>query len=162
MKKAIFPGSFDPLTNGHLDLIKRASQFVDKLYILIADNVNKKTIFTVDERIEMIKLVTKDIPNVEIAHTERLIVEFARENNINLIIRGLRNLLDYVSEYQLYSFNKKLNPNVETFIMFPSSDMHFISSSAIKELIYHNADITPYVPHELVNIIVRKYQQIIK
>ena len=110
----------------------------------------------------MIKLVTKDIPNVEIAHTERLIVEFARENNINLIIRGLRNLLDYVSEYQLYSFNKKLNPNVETFIMFPSSDMHFISSSAIKELIYHNADITPYVPHELVNIIVRKYQQIIK
>ena len=162
MKKAIYPGSFDPLTNGHLDLIRRASKLVDKLYVIVADNVNKKTVFTVEERIDMIKLVTKDIPNLEIMHTNRLVVEVAREHNISIMIRGLRNLLDYVSEYQLASFNKNLNPDIETLIMFPSKDMHFISSSAIKELIFHDADISPYVPHELVDLIRNKYSKIVK
>ncbi len=162
MKKAIYPGSFDPMTNGHLDLIRRASKFVSTLYVVVADNVNKQTIFTVEERINMIKLVTKDIPNIKIMHTDKLVVEFAKENNISLMIRGLRNLLDYVSEYQLHSFNKNLNPEIETLIMFPTKDMHFISSSAIKELIYHDADISPYVPHELIDIIRSKYQKAIK
>lgn len=162
MKKAIYPGTFDPFTNGHLDIVERAAKLVSELYIVIADNVNKKTVFTIDERIEMIKLVTKHLPNVVVTSTNKLVVEFARDNDITLIIRGLRNLLDYVSEYQLYSFNRNLNENVETLIMFPSLGTHFVSSSAIKELIMHEADISLYVPAELVGIITKKYQKIIK
>lgn len=162
MKKAIYPGSFDLFTNGHLDIIERASKLVDELHIVIADNVNKKTIFTVEERLQMIKTVTSHIPNLVIAYTDRLVVNYAADNDIFIIIRGLRNLLDYVSEYQLYSFNKTLNNKIETIIMFPSIGTHFVSSSAIKELVSHNADISPYVPKELVPIIIDKYSKMLK
>ncbi len=161
MKKAVYPGSFDPFTNGHLDLIERASKFVKELHVVVADNVNKKTTFTADERVEMLKLVTKHIPNVVISQTNKLVVEYARENDIKFIIRGLRNLLDYVGEYQLYSYNRNLDDSIETIIMFPSIGMHFVSSSAIKELISHDADISLYVPKELEPIIVNRFKKII-
>lgn len=160
MKKAVYPGSFDPFTNGHLDLIERASKFVKELHVVVADNVNKKTVFTADERVEMLKLVTKHIPNVVISQTNKLVVEYAKENDIKFIIRGLRNLLDYVGEYQLYSYNRNLDNSIETIIMFPSIGMHFVSSSAIKELILHDADISLYVPKELVPIIVNRFKKI--
>lgn len=162
MKKAVYPGSFDPFTNGHLDIISRASKFVDELHIVVADNVNKAPLFTTEERTEMIKTVTKDLPNVVIASSNKLVVEYARDNEIFFIIRGLRNLLDYVGEYQLYNFNRNLNSEIETIIMFPSIGTHYVSSSAIKELVAHDADITPYVPVELVDTIVRKYRKVIK
>lgn len=161
MKKAVYPGSFDPFTNGHLDLIERASKFVKELHVVVADNVNKKTAFTADERVEMLKLVTKHIPNVVISQTNKLVVEYAKENDIKFIIRGLRNLLDYVGEYQLYSYNRNLDDSIETIIMFPSIGMHFVSSSAIKELISHDANISLYVPKELEPIIVNRFKKII-
>lgn len=161
MKKAVYPGSFDPFTNGHLDLIERASKFVKELHVVVADNVNKKTTFTADERVEMLKLVTKHIPNVVISQTNKLVVEYAKENDIKFIIRGLRNLLDYVGEYQLYSYNRNLDNSIETIIMFPSIGMHFVSSSAIKELISHDASISLYVPKELEPIIVNRFKKII-
>ncbi len=150
MEKAVYPGTFDPLTIGHLDIIKRASRFVDELHILVADNYKKIPTFTTEERIDMIKLVTSDIENIVITSTNDLVVRYCQQNDIGLMIRGLRNIQDYENEYALYQFNRNLNRQVETLILFPSSRNHFVSSSAIKELIVHHADISPYVPKELI------------
>lgn len=150
MKKAVYPGTFDPLTIGHLDLIKRASRFVDELHVVVANNVKKHQTFTVEERIDMIKRVTTDIKNIVITSTSDLIVRYAKDNQIGLMIRGLRNIQDYENEYALYQFNRNINRNIETIILFPSSRNHFVSSSAIKELVYHHADISPYVPKEII------------
>ncbi|MFU8793267.1 MAG: pantetheine-phosphate adenylyltransferase [Acholeplasmataceae bacterium] len=150
MNKAVYPGTFDPFTIGHLDVIKRASKLVDELHVVVADNVRKKPTFTTEERIEMIQRVTHDIPNLIVTSTNDLVVRYATQNDINLMIRGLRNIQDYENEYALYQFNRNINRSVETMILFPSSRNHFVSSSAIKELVTHHADISPYVPKELI------------
>lgn len=150
MNKAVYPGTFDPITIGHLDIIERASKLVDKLYIVVAHNVHKKTFFTPDERIDLIKKVTKHLKNIVVLSTQELIVRFAHENNIELIIRGMRNFQDYENEYTLHQFNKNLNSDIETLVMFPSARNQFVSSSAIKELVYHKADISLYIPKEIV------------
>ena len=158
MIKAVYPGSFDPLSNGHLDIIKRASKKIDELHIVVSFNIHKKSTFTVSERVEMIKLVTKDLPNVIVTSYDGLIVNYCKENNIDILIRGLRNYQDYENEFSLYQFNKDINPNVETILMFPSSKNQFVSSSAIRELVSFNQDISSYVPAEIKDIIVSKYQ----
>ena len=150
MKKAVYPGTFDPLTIGHLDIIKRAVRFVDELHVVVADNYKKTPTFTTEERIDMIKRVTEDVPNIVVTSTNDLVVRYAQKNDIDLMIRGLRNIADYENEYMLYQFNRNLNRNIETIILFPSSRNHFVSSSAIKELIVHHADISPYVPKEII------------
>lgn len=156
MKKAVYPGTFDPLTIGHLDLIKRASRIVDTLHIVVADNYKKVATFSTEERIEMINLVTKDLDNVVVSSTNNLVVRYAKENDIELMIRGLRNIQDYENEYALYQFNRNINRSIETLILFPSSKNHFVSSSAIKELIIHHADISPYVPKEIIKMVQKK------
>jgi pantetheine-phosphate adenylyltransferase len=158
MIKAVYPGSFDPLSNGHLDIIKRASKKIDELHIVVSFNIHKKNTFTVSERVEMIKLVTKNLPNVFVTSYDGLIVNYCKENNIDILIRGLRNYQDYENEFSLYQFNKDINPNVETILMFPSSKNQFVSSSAIRELVSFNQDISSYVPAEIKDIIVSKYQ----
>ena len=150
MNKAVYPGTFDPFTIGHLDVIKRASRLVNELHVVVADNVRKKPTFTTEERIEMIQRVTHDIPNIVVTSTSDLVVRYAMQNDINLMIRGLRNIQDYENEYALYQFNRNINRSVETMVLFPSSRNHFVSSSAIKELVTHHADISPYVPKELI------------
>lgn len=155
MKKGMYPGSFDPLTLGHLDVIKRASELVDELYVVVADNPKKKFAFNLNERIEMINKVIKDIPNVKVTYTDDLVVRYAEKENIKVLFRGLRNIADYEFEYQLYQFNRNLNPHVETVVLFPSSRNHFVSSSSIKELVYHSADISPYIPEEIVADVIK-------
>lgn len=150
MYKAVYPGTFDPLTIGHLDIIKRAAKLVDELHVVVADNVRKTPTFTTEERIEMIQRVTEDIPNIKVTSTTDLVVRYAMQHDINIMIRGLRNIQDYENEYALYQFNRNLNKNIETMILFPSSRNHFVSSSAIKELVVHHADISPYVPKEII------------
>lgn len=150
MKKAVYPGTFDPLTIGHLDIIKRAARIVDELHVVVADNYKKAPTFSTDERIEMIQRVTTDITNIIITSTSDLVVRYAQRHGIDVMIRGLRNIQDYENEYALYQFNRNLNRNIETIILFPSSRNHFVSSSAIKELIVHHADISPYVPKEII------------
>jgi pantetheine-phosphate adenylyltransferase len=150
MYKAVYPGTFDPLTIGHLDIIKRASKLVDQLHVVVADNVRKTPTFSTEERIELIRKVTTDIPNIIVTSTTDLVVRYAADHDINIMIRGLRNIQDYENEYALYQFNRNLNRNVETMILFPSSRNHFVSSSAIKELVIHHADISPYVPKEII------------
>ena len=156
MKKAVYPGTFDPLTIGHLDIIKRASRIVDQLHIVVADNYKKVPTFTTEERIEMIKLVTSDLDNVIVSSTNDLVVRYAKDHDIELMIRGLRNIQDYENEYALYQFNRNINRTIETLILFPSSKNHFVSSSAIKELVVHHADISPYVPKEIIKLVQQK------
>lgn len=150
MKKAVYPGTFDPLTIGHLDVIKRAVRLVDELHVVVADNYKKAPTFSADERMEMIKRVTGDIENLVITTTRDLIVRYAERHDINIMVRGLRNIQDYENEYALFQFNRNINRNIETIILFPSSRNHFVSSSAIKELVVHSADISPYVPKEII------------
>jgi len=159
MIKAVYPGSFDPLSNGHLDIIKRASRLMDEVHVVVSYNVDKKTTFTKEERIHMIELVTKDLKNVKVTWYDGLIVNYCKENGINLLIRGLRNYKDYEAEFSLYQFNKDINPEIETMLMMPSSKNIFVSSSAIKELVSFNHDISAYVPNEIKDIIVNKYKK---
>lgn len=157
MKKCVYPGSFDPITNGHLDVIIRASKVYDEVIILIGNNISKKALFTVEEKINMIKLVTKDYPNIKVDSFSGLIVDYCKDNNINVIIRGIRNYTDYESEYDLYQHNYDINPNIETLLMMPKPENISISSSSVKEFLKFNCDISKYVPKDLVEIIKNKY-----
>ncbi len=149
MKNALYAGSFDPISNGHLDIINRASKLFDKVYVLVTQNVGKSTTFTLEERVKMIKKVV-DLPNVVIDSTNDLVVKYAKEHQVNTIVRGLRNIKDFESEIALYHFNKNIEPSVETIVLFPSHRLTYLSSSAIKELVYFNADISSYVPKVLI------------
>ena len=157
MKIAIYPGSFDPITNGHLDVIIRASKIFDEVVVLIGNNISKKALFTVEEKINMIKQVTKDYPNIKVDCFSGLIVDYCKNNNIDIIIRGIRNYSDYESEYDLYQHNSNINSNIETLLMMPKPENISISSSSIKEFLKFNCDISKYVPMELVEIIKNKY-----
>lgn len=156
MTKACYPGSFDPISNGHLDIIKRAAKQFDEVHVLVSYNIRKKSTFSVEERMEMISEVCKDLKNVKVYSSNDLTVKYCENNNIPIIIRGLRNYMDYENEFSLYQFNRDLNSNIETLLMFPSTRTQFVSSSAIKELIAYNLDITPYVPSCIAEKIIKK------
>ena len=156
MKKCVYPGSFDPISNGHLDIIKRAAKLFDEVHVLVSYNMFKKTAFTKEERIELIKLATSNLTNVIVTAYDGLVVNYCKENQINIIIRGMRNYSDYENEFQLFQYNKDINPNVETVILLPSSKNQFISSSAIKELVTFGLDISKYVPKAIVDKVTEK------
>lgn len=156
MKIAVYPGSFDPVSNGHLDIIKRASKIFDTLYVVVSINPVKNYYFSINERVEMLKIATKDLPNVIVESDDRLVLKYAKEKNANVIIRGLRNIIDYENEISLFQFNRSIDSDIDTFILFPSSNNLFLSSSSIKELVKFGSDISPYVPKELVNFITEK------
>ena len=146
MKIAIYPGSFDPISNGHLDIIKRASKIFDKLIILVSLNPKKKYILTDQERVDVVKRSCVDLANVEVVASKSLVLKFAKQVNACAIIRGVRNHKDFDTEMELFQFNHTIDNNIETFLLFPSANNLFLSSSKIKELIMFDSDITPYVP----------------
>lgn len=156
MKIAVYPGSFDPVSNGHIDIIKRAAKIFDKLYVLVSVNPVKKYCFTTIERVNMLRETTKDLENVIVESDDRLVLKYAKEKNANVIIRGLRNIIDYENEISLFQFNRSIDPSIDTFVLFPSSNNLFLSSSSIKELVKFGSDISPYVPKELVEFITKK------
>ena len=156
MKKCVYPGSFDPISNGHLDIIKRAAKLFDEVHVVVSYNMFKKSAFTKDERIELIKLATSNLNNVIVTAYDGLVVNYCKDNQINIIIRGMRNYSDYENEFQLFQYNKDINPSVETVILLPSSKNQFISSSAIKELVSFGLDISKYVPKQIVEKVVEK------
>lgn len=149
MKIAVYPGSFDPISNGHLDIIKRAANIFDMVYVLVSVNPNKKYCFKDDERVYMLEVATKDIPNVKVEASQNLVLDYAREKGASVIIRGLRNFIDYQNEITLFQFNRSIDSNIDTFILFPSANNLFLSSSSIKELVMFGNDIKDYVPKGL-------------
>ena len=156
MKIGIYAGSFDPITLGHLDIIKRASRITKKLIIAVLNNNAKKPAFSVEERLELIRKVTKDIPNVEVMSFSGLTVDFARGQNANVLIRGLRAVTDFEYELQIAQLNHKLNPDLDTIFLTTSVEYSYLSSSIVKEIASYGGDITQFVPQEVVEDVYNK------
>ena len=159
MKKAVYPGSFDPVTNGHLNLIRRASKFIDELTVLIGINPKKNTLFSSAERVEMIEENIKDLPHVKVDTFHGLIVDYLEDNNINLIIRGLRAMSDFEDEFQMALMNKKLSKEVETIMLITKGEYNYLSSSAVKEVAQFNGCIDELVPENVVKKVQEKYSK---
>lgn len=153
---AMFPGTFDPPTLGHVDIIKRSASLYDELYVVIADNINKKTLFTAEERKSMLENIFKDYDNVKIMIWQGLVVDFARKHDIGVMIRGVRALVDFGYEFELAETNKQLCPEIEILFM-PSNPQYFlIRSSSIKEMASFGADISKLVPLEVCQAVINK------
>lgn len=156
---AICPGSFDPITLGHLDIIKRGAKIFEKVYIVVLNNTSKNPLFTVEERIELIRQATKDIPNVEVDSYRGLLVEYVRSKNANVILRGLRAVSDFEYEMQITSVNSTLQPEIETFFMMTKSKYSFLSSSIVKEVAKYDGDIKGFVPPVVEQALREKYKK---
>lgn len=146
MKVAIYPGSFDPITNGHLDIIKRASKLFDKLIVLVSVNSKKKYVLSLKERQDIVSKVIEGIDNVEVDSSNLLTLDYAKSVGACAIIRGVRSHKDFDAEMELFQFNHTINNEIETILLFPSANNLFLSSSSIKELIMFNSSIDNYVP----------------
>ena len=142
----VYPGSFDPVTNGHLDIIERTTKIVDKLIVAVAVNAKKSTLFSTQERTEMIKEATKNIEKVEVKSFSGLLTDFVRKNKANIIIRGMRAISDFEYESQLALMNKRLAPEIETIFMVTCSKYSYLNSSIVKEIANLNGNISQWVP----------------
>ena len=145
-RSAIYPGSFDPVTNGHLDVIKRAARIFGRVIVAVADNTSKKALFSIDERVALLKEVTKGMKNVEVDTFDALVVDYARRKKVNVLIRGLRMTSDFDYEFQIALTNRRLAQDIETVFLMPSEHVSFLSSSLLKEVASLNGDISTLVP----------------
>ncbi|MBC6696230.1 pantetheine-phosphate adenylyltransferase [Terrisporobacter mayombei] len=156
IRKAIFAGSFDPITNGHLDIISRASKLFDELQIGVLINPNKKGLFNLEERVKLIESCTKHLDNVKIISFEGLLVNYCSENGIRTLVRGVRSEDDVNYELQMAHMNKELNPDIETIFLPTNKKYSFVSSSLIKEVLSFGADVTNFVPVEVLKELEKK------
>lgn len=156
-KIAVVPGSFDPVTNGHLDIIKRAAEVFDIVYVAVLNNSSKRPLFTVEERIALIEQVTKDIPNVRIDQSSGLLVDYAQSKNASAIVRGLRAVSDFEYEMQITSMNRFLDKHIETFFIMTKNEYSFLSSSIVKEVAQYGGDIHGLVPQLIEDALHEKF-----
>ncbi len=159
MRVGIYPGSFDPVTLGHLDIIKRASNLVDKLYVAVIKNKKKKSLFTVEERLDMLERVTKDIHNVEVESFDGLTVEYAKQKDANVIFRGLRAVTDFEYELQIAQTNHQLNPKIDTVFLITNVEYAYLSSSIVREIASYNGEIDRFVPELVLEDIYNKFKK---
>ena len=152
---AIYPGTFDPITNGHTDLVHRACQLFDKLIVAVAENAEKTPFFNLDERIDLARNSMSQHDNVEVCGFNSLLVEFMREKNATVILRGLRAVSDFEYEFQLASMNRHLRDDIETVFLTPAEQYSYISSSLVREIAKLGGDISPFVPSNVVAAINR-------
>ena len=147
---AVYPGTFDPITNGHSDLVQRASKLFDGVIVAIAENPTKTPLFSLEQRVDMAKTVLLGIKNVEVCGFSDLLVDFVEQRNANVILRGLRAVSDFEFEMQLASMNRRLNSNIETVFMTPAEKNSFISASLVKEVALHGGDVSQFVASNVV------------
>lgn len=157
MKRAIYPGSFDPLTLGHLDMIERSAKIVDELVIGVLNNSAKNSLFSLDERVSMIKEMTESMPNVTVASFGGLLVDYMKEINATIIVRGLRAVTDFEYELQIAQTNHVENPEVETIFLTTSLQYSYLSSTIVKEFASYGGDISKFVPARFIDRIYEKY-----
>ena len=156
-KAAVYAGSFDPITNGHRDLIQRSLRFVDRLVVALAVNVNKEPLFTVEERLDFIRLSMQDEPRVEVRYFEGLLVDFVQEIGANLIIRGIRAVSDFEYEYQMAMMNRHLADGIETVFMVPSIETTYVSSSLVRQVARFRGDVRGLVHPLVAEALARKF-----
>lgn len=158
-KIAVVPGSFDPITNGHLDIIKRAADIFDIVYVAVMNNSSKKPLFDVHERMKMIEKVTDDMQNVKVDASSGLLINYAKSKNANAVVRGLRAISDFEYEMQITSMNRFLDEHIETFFIMTKNKYSFLSSSIVKEVSQYGGDIHGLVPDIVEKALKEKFQQ---
>lgn len=154
----VYPGSFDPITNGHLDIIRRAASKFDEVVVLILNNPAKKPLFSLEERIRFIQEALTDCDNIRVDSSEGLLVDYLNQNKINCIVKGLRAFSDFEYEFQMALMNHHLSPNIETFFLMTSSTYSYVSSSVVKEAAKFGADVSGIVPKHVNEAIVEKFK----
>lgn len=159
MKIAIYPGSFDPVTSGHLNIIRRASKIFDKLIVCVMVNAGKNPLFSLNERVELIQRVTGDLKNVEVDSSGELLAEYAKRRGSCVIVKGLRAGSDFENEFQMALINKKINPELDTMFLTAESQYMYLSSSVVKELASYSVDLKDFLPSEIIPDIRARIEQ---
>jgi pantetheine-phosphate adenylyltransferase len=158
-RTAVYPGTFDPITNGHTDLVTRAARVFPKVIVAIAESPHKKPLFSLDERIELARNEMANLGNVEVVGFRNLLVEFVQQLGANIIVRGLRAVSDFEYEFQLASMNRHIAPNVETMFLTPDEDYSFISSSLVKEIARLDGDVSEFVCEQVQTAMRRRFEE---
>ena len=159
MKIAIYPGSFDPITLGHLNIIKRAALCFDKLIVCVMVNSQKNGLFTPEERVELIRRVVSQLPNVEVDASSILLAEYAKQRRARVIVKGLRAVSDFEAEVQMSVINRKLNPNVDT-LFLPSHEKYtYLSSTVVKEMVRYGVELSDFLPREIIQDVKKKTEE---
>lgn len=156
---AIYPGTFDPVTNGHLDIIARAAKLYHKVIVAVAVNSNKTPLFSIDQRVALLEQVTTEFANVDIIGFGNLLVDCAKQQGANVVLRGLRAISDFEYEFQLAGMNRRLSPELETMFLTPAEQYEFISSSMIKEIARLGGDVSEFVPENVLNHLIKKFNR---
>ena len=159
MAIAIYPGSFDPVTNGHKDIIDRASRVFEHVIVCVLENPRKQPLFCIEERVEMLKMITAQYENVEVDAFQGLLIDYAKQKKSNIIVKGLRVMSDFEFEFQMALINRKLDSRLETMFMMTNNRYSYVSSSIVKEIGFYGGDISELVPCEVYNIIMRKVRE---
>lgn len=159
MSRAIYPGSFDPVTLGHLDIIKRSADMFDELIVGVLNNTAKSPLFSLEERVNMLKNVVSDLPNVKVVGFEGLLVDFARQNDIKVIVRGLRAVTDFEYELQIAQSNRKVAPDIDTVFLVTNIEYSYLSSSIVKEYAGFGVDVSDFVPDGVQSILSERFEK---
>lgn len=157
--RVLYPGTFDPLTNGHLDLIERASRLFDHIIVAVADSKKKNPLFTLEERVQLVQGVIAHLPNVEVAGFDTLLAFFCQQKKANVLLRGLRAVSDFEYEFQLANMNRALAPEIETMFLTPAEHLSYISSSLVREIALLGGDVHQFVPANVVAALQRKVKR---
>ena len=160
MSTAIYPGSFDPVTLGHLNIIKRASACFDKVIVCVMINSNKKGVFTPQERVELLKRATERFSNVEVDFSDELLAEYAKRRKAHVVVKGLRAVSDFEQEVQMAVINRKLNPRLETMFLASSEKYTYLSSTIVKEMARYGADLAEFIPREIVDEVNQRMKEL--
>ncbi|MGN0979505.1 MAG: pantetheine-phosphate adenylyltransferase [Candidatus Avoscillospira sp.] len=159
MTTAVYPGSFDPVTKGHLNIIARAARNFDHLIVCVMVNGDKHPMFNLEERVDMLRRVTKDMENVEVDYSDALLAEYAKEKNAHVIVKGLRAVSDFEREFQMALINHKLNPGLDTMFLTAEHQFMYLSSSAVKEMGRYDVDLSDFLPEEIIPDFIARIHQ---